>query len=155
MADPFTTLVSNLDKMGFFGFILPFVFTFAVVFALLLKSKFSENQRINGVIALVLAFFVIGFGGPALASFFVNIFGMAALVIAAILIIVLFVALTGADATKLLQNKAVYAVLAGVGIIIFWIALGSFGARISDSVIGIVFLIVFLAIAIYFVTGKG
>ena len=152
MADPFTVLVTNLNAMGFFGFLLPFIFTFAVVFGLLWKSKWVENQRINGVIALVVGFFVIGFGGPALANFFVNLFGLAVLIIAALLVIVLFIAMSGGDASKVLANKGTYAVLAGIGIIIFWIALGSFGVRVSDSVTGIIFVIILLAIGIVFVT---
>ena len=155
MADPFTVLVTNLNAMGFFGFLLPFIFTFAVVFGLLFKSKWVDNQRINGVIALVFAFFVIGFGGPMLANFFVNLFGLATLVIAALLVIVLFIAMSGGDASKVLGNKGTYAILAGVGIIIFWTALGSFGVNISDSVIGIIFVIILLAIGMVFVAGKS
>ena len=153
MADPFTILVTNLNDMGFFGFLLPFIFTFAVVFGLLWKSKWVENQRINGVIALVFAFFVIGFGGPALALFFVNLFGLATLVIAALLVVVLFIAMSGGDPNKVLANRGTYAVLAGIGIIIFWMAVGSFGVKINDSVIGIIFVIVLLAIGMIFITG--
>lgn len=155
MADPFTVLVTNLNSIGFFGFLLPFIFTFAVVFGLLWKSKWVENQRINGVIALVFAFFVVGFGGPALANFFVNLFGLATLIIAALLVIVLFIAMAGGDASKVLGNKGTYAILGGTGIIIFWIALGSFGVSVSDSVVGIIFVIVLLAIGIAFITGSG
>jgi hypothetical protein len=152
MADPFTILVANLNAMGFFGFLLPFIFTFTIVFALLYKSKWVDNNRINGVLALVVAFFVIGFGGPALATFFVNLFGLATLIIAALLVVVLFIAMSGGDPSKVLANKGTYAVLAGIAIIIFWTAIGSFGVKVSDSVIGIIFVIVVLAIAIIFVT---
>lgn len=153
MADPFTILVANLNAMGFFGFLLPFIFTFTIVFALLYRSKWVDNQRINGVIALVFAFFVIGFGGPILATFFVNLFGMAALIIAALLVIVLFIAMSGGDPSKVLANKGTYAVLIGIGIIIFWTAIGGMGVQINDSVIGIIFVIVVLAIGMIFVTG--
>jgi len=155
MADPFSILVANLNALGFFGFLLPFVFTFTIVFALLYRSKWVDNNRINGVMALVFAFFVIGFGGPALANFFVNLFGLATLVIAALLVVILFIAMSGGDASKVLGNKGTYAVLAGVAIIIFWTALGSFGVQISDSVVGIIFVIIVLAIAMVFVTKSG
>lgn len=154
MADPFTILVSNLNALGVFGFLLPWIFTFAVVFGLLLKGKFFEDKRIIGVIALVVAFFVIGFGGPALANFFVNLFGLATIVIAALLVIILFAAMTGADISKMFAGKGVVAILAGVGIIIASIAFGSFGVRVSDSVVGIIFIVIVLAIAIVFVTGS-
>lgn len=152
MADPFSVLVSNLNALGFFGFLLPFVFVLAISYGLLIKSKMFEDQKIIGVISLVLAFFVIGFGGPGLANFFVGAFGLAAIVLAGILIIVMFVALAGGDVSKLMgDNKAVMAALAGVGIIIFFVAAGSVGVRASDSVVGIIFVIVVLAVAILFI----
>lgn len=153
MPDPFTILVTNLNALGFFGFLLPFIFIFVVAYGLLLKSKMFEDQKIVGVLSLVLAFFVIGFGGPGLANFFVNIFGLATLVLAGILIIILFIALAGGDVSKLMaDNKAIMAALAGVGLIIFFVAAGALGVAVSDSVIGIIFVIVILAVAIMFVT---
>jgi hypothetical protein len=153
MADPFTLLVVNLNSMGFFGFLLPFIFTFTVVFALLYRSKWVDNNRINGVLALVFAFFVIGYGGLFMAEFFVNLFGIAALVIAALLVVVLFIAMSGGDPSKVLANKGTYAVLIGIAVIIFGIAIGGMGVRINDSVIGIIFVIVVLAIGMVFITG--
>jgi hypothetical protein len=88
MADPFSLLVSNLNQMGFFGFLLPWIFIFVVSYGLLLKTKLFENPKITGVLSLVIAFFVIGFGGPFLAGFFVNLFGYAAVIIAGILVVV-------------------------------------------------------------------
>ncbi|MCX6815661.1 MAG: hypothetical protein NT120_02325 [Candidatus Aenigmarchaeota archaeon] len=156
MADPFTILVANLNSLGFFGFLLPFIFIFAIVYALLLKSKYFEDQKIIGVLSLVFAFFVIGFGGPALANFFVNLFGMATVILAGLLVIMMFIAMSGADASKVLSGKAAIWAIAAVGIIIFVVALGAFGVSfVSDSVIGIIFVIIILALAILFVTGKN
>ncbi|MBI3190282.1 hypothetical protein HYZ41_01110 [archaeon] len=155
MADPFTILVANLNGLGFFGFLLPFIFVFVVVYGLLIKTKFFEDQKIIGVLSLVLAFFVIGYGGPMLANFFVNLFGLAAVIIAGILVIVLFIAMTGGDISKIASGKSVAAALAGIGIIVFFIALGALGVAINDSVIGIIFVIVILALAVLFITGSN
>jgi hypothetical protein len=155
MADPFTVLVSNLNSLGFFGFLLPFIFIFAVVYGLLMKAKYFEDQKIVGVLSLVIAFFVIGYGGPILATFFVNLFGLAAIIIAGILVIVLFVAMVGGDISKIASGKAVMAVVAGIGIIVFFVAAGAFGVDISDSAVGIIFVILLLGIGILFVTGHN
>lgn len=155
MADPFTLLVSNLNAMGFFGFLLPWLFTFAAFFALFLKSPWVEDKRIMGVLSLVIAFFVIGFGGPALGSFFVNLFGLSVMIIAVLLVIMLFVTMTGADITTIFGNKNIAVVLTGIGIIIAAIAIGSFGVRVDDSVIGIVFVIIILAVAVVFITKQS
>ena len=155
MADPFSILVSNLNQLGFFGFLLPWIFMFAVSYGLLMKAKFFENAKIVGVLSLVLAFFVVGFGGPWLAGFFVNLFGYAAVIIAGILVIVLFVTMSGGNIGKIFDNKGVAVILAGIGIIVFFIAIGGSFVVINDSVIGIVFIIIVMALAIYFITGSG
>ncbi|MBI4895959.1 MAG: hypothetical protein HY832_00210 [Candidatus Aenigmarchaeota archaeon] len=155
MADPFTTLVTNLNQLGFFGFLLPWMFVFVVSYAILLKSKvLGESQRIMGVLSLVIAFFVIGFGGPALAGFFINLFGIGSLILAGILVLILFVALSGGDPAKILTGKAALAVLGGIGLVIFAIAAGSFGVKINESVFAIIFIIAVLALAMLFVTGE-
>ena len=104
MADPFSILVANLNALGFFGFLLPWIFMFAVTYGLLAKAKFFEDTKIVGVISLVLAFFVVGFGGPWLAGFFVNLFGYAAVIIAGLLVIVLFITMSGGSVGKFFDN---------------------------------------------------
>ena len=153
--DPFTILVTNLNSLGFFGFLLPFIFTFVVVYGLLMKAKFFEDQKVIGVLSLVIGFFVVGYGGPAIANFFVNLFGLAAIILAGILVIVLFIAMTGGDISKVASGKAVAAAVAGIGIIVFFVAAGALGITVSDSVIGIIFVIVVLGIAMLFVTGHS
>ena len=153
--DPFSLLVANLNALGFFGFLLPWIFVFVVVYGLLTKAKFFENPKIVGVLSLVLAFFVIGFGGPWLANFFVNLFGYAAVIIAGILVIVLFVTMSGGNVTKLFDNKAVAILMAAVGLVIFFVAVGGSAVVVSDAVIGIVFVIILMAVAVYFMTGSA
>jgi len=142
MADPFSILVANLNALGFFGFLLPWIFMFAVTYGLLAKAKFFEDTKIVGVISLVLAFFVVGFGGPWLAGFFVNLFGYAAIIIAGLLVIVLFITMSGGSIGKFFDNKGVAAILVGIGIIVFFIAMGGFSVVVSDAVIGIIFIII-------------
>jgi len=153
--NPFVALVNNLNSLGFFGFLLPFIFVFVVLYAILLKTKIlGDNQRIIGVLSLVVAFFVIGYGGTGLANFFVNFFGLATILIAGLLVLMLFIGLAGWDLSNIANKNVVAAILAAIVIIIFFTAAGSIGVRISDSVIGIIFIIIILAVAIGFVT-KG
>ena len=154
MANPFEILVSNLNQLGIFGFLLPWVLMFAVTFAVLMKSKaLGEDKRIAGVIALTVAFFVVGFGGPAFGNFFVGLFGAASMVLAAILVIVLFVTMSGGDVSKLMESKALLALIAGVSlIIVFTLAGGT--ALLSNDVISMLFIVVIMGIAVYFIAGK-
>lgn len=156
MANPFTILVGNLNQLGFFGFLLPWLFVFVVVYAVLLKTKvLGDNQRIMGVLSLVIAFFVIGFGGPAFGDFFVTLFGFAAMVIAGILVIVLFLGVAGWDFSKVADPKVVGAVVAAIAIVIFFTAIGSIGVRVDESVFQIIFIIIVIAVAVAFITKSG
>jgi hypothetical protein len=153
--NPFEILVSNLNQMGFFGFLLPWLLMFAVTYGLLLKSKaLGEDQKIIGVVSLVAAFFVVGYGGLAIGVFFSNLFGIAAIVLGGIIVTVLFVSMAGGDISKFAESKEIMALVAGIGIIVFMIVLGTFGVTVESDVIAAIFLVIVMAIAVVFIAGK-
>lgn len=157
MADPFTILVGNLKQLGFFGFFLPFLLMFAVSYGLLLKSKvLGENPKIIGVVSLLLGFFVIGFGGPMMGTFFVNLFGLAAIILGGILVIVLLIGMTGGSIEGIAGNKIVTAVIVGIGILLFVSAIeGATGARlISNEFVATILVIIIMGISVMFIAGK-
>jgi hypothetical protein len=153
MPNPFELLVQNLNALGFFGFLLPWIFMFAVSFGLLVKSKvLGDDKRISAVVSLVLAFFIVGFGGPFLANFFVSAIGMAAVVLVGILVIILFINMAGIPVEDLAKNKAVLAALVGIGIIIFVVALGAWSTVANPTTIAIVLMIIIMALTFVFIT---
>ncbi len=157
MADPFTILVSNLSQLGFFGFFLPFLLMFSISYGLLLKSKvLGDSPKVIGVVSLLLGFFVIGFGGPMLGTFFINLFGLAAIILGGILVIVLFIGMTGGSIESLAGNKIVTAVVVGLGILIFVAVLEGVTRTkmISDQFIAIILVIMIMGIAVMFIAGK-
>ena len=155
MASPFQTLVSNLDQLGFFGFLLPWVLTFAIFYGLLLKSKaLGEDHKIIGVVSVVAAFFVVGFGGVALGTFLKNLFGTTAMVLAGILITLMFVGMSGYDVSKLADSKYFLAAGIGIGLIVFFSILG--GVRfIGSDVLSIIFVVIIMIISVMFIAGGG
>ena len=153
MANPFQILVANLNGIGFFDFLLPWIFTFAIIWGLLLKTKvLGDNMRVNGVVSIVVAFFIIGFGGPALGSFFTTLFGLAVVIIAGLLVALLFLGMGGWDFSKVADPKILGAIIIGIAVIVFFTAAGSIGIGISSGAIQIIFVIIILAIAIAFIT---
>lgn len=157
MANPFEVLVMNLNQLGFFGFLLPWIFIFAVTFGALMKSKvLGEDKRITGVISLVVAFFVVGFGGPAFGNFFVGLFGLASMLLALILVVVLFITMSGGDMSKLMESKPLLALIAGISlVIIFPFFASATGINLSSEAVGLIFIVVIMGIAVYFITGGG
>lgn len=127
---------------------------FAVSYGLLAKSKIlGEDLKVVGVISLVLAFFVVGYGGLALGQFFQALFGAAAIVLGGILVIVLFVSLAGGNIGKLAESKSVLALIAGVGIIVFVLTLGNLGIGINSDILSAIFVVIIMAVAIVFISG--
>jgi len=147
--NPFEIMIKNLAELGFFGFLLPFILAFAIVFALLLKSKIlGEDKKIIGTVSLVISFFVIAFGGVTLGNFFVTLFGLMIIILSAILVIILILSMAGYDITKLFENKLII-----IGIIIAAILLaifiGNFWGTTLDMnwIITIAFIFVMILVA--------
>lgn len=62
MVTPFETVIKNLQELGFFQFLLPFLLTAAIFYGLLRRSKVfgppEQNIAVNAIVALIAAFFV-------------------------------------------------------------------------------------------------
>lgn len=69
-------LIAQLANFGIFTYYLPFLVVFAIVYAILTKTKiFGEDKKISGIIALIAALYVMTMGqtvGLFLTSFFVG-----------------------------------------------------------------------------------
>lgn len=127
----FAQMINDLSQLGFFEFLLPWLFAFAIVFGLLIKAHIfgDANKKVSGVLAIVIAFFVAAFAGPQMAAYFTVLFAGFSTVAAAILVVVLLVALVGIDISwnkdkKHAQYGAI-AVLVVIGIVLFLIAMGT------------------------------
>ena len=142
----------------FYGFLLPWLFTFAIVYGLLMKLHLfgkegtSINSKVSIALSFVIAFFVTGAAGPQLAAFFINLFGGASVYLAGILVIILFLALIGYDYTKM-HNMIYVIVVIVIGILLFLGSTGSFygQAVISSDVAVLAFWLIIIVIAVYMV----
>jgi hypothetical protein len=165
MADPFTILIQNLNSLGFYNFLLPWLFVFAVVYGLLAKASLfgGQNSRVSALLGIIIAFFVASFYGPTIATFFTGLFGGATYVLAFILIAVLFIAMSGfsiSDLTGAAEKKKRWPVLlflVVLAIIVFMTATGTVisGIALNESAIAAVFIVAVLLLAVWFVVGKG
>ncbi len=70
MASPFETIINNLQQIGAFQFLFPFLLTSAIFYGLLRRSQIfgkpEQNVAVNAVVAIVAAFMVLGY--PILAG---------------------------------------------------------------------------------------
>src|SRR3989344_7312710 len=146
---------SILQDLGpdFYGILLPFVFTFAVVYALLQKTALASGndtgKRVTVVVAMVMGLFVTALGGPELAMFFITLSGGAAMILAGILVILLLVALVGRQPQT--SHMVVVAIVVVIGIILFLNATGTFAIIELDSqLVSLIFVFIVLAAVAWF-----
>lgn len=162
MADgSFQILVQNMNRLGFFQFLFPFLLALAIVYGLLtwaLKDQLPRSAR--GLISLIIAFFVMLYSSwnVAIVTFFANLSGMWLVAATGMLFIVILLALAGQRPQELLAGpKAKWVavlVLVFIGIVIFFGAgagwlLSIPGLYITSDFWTILFFIVILALVIF------
>jgi hypothetical protein len=155
------TLLTALRSLGFYDFLLPWLFTFAIVYGLLNVAKpFGEaNKKVSTALALVVAFFVTGYAGTMLSNFFINIFGGASIVIAGILVILLFVGMFGYN-LKDLPKAGALAVLVIVGIVLWFLSVGAaqgvgYLTLMSPDLIALILIVVVIVLAVWMIVRGG
>jgi len=87
----FEGVIAALAASGIAGVYLPFLLLFAILFALLVKTKlFGDAQRINALLALIISLYIVAFSpvSGSIGIWFAQIF--AALGVTLVSIIVLF-----------------------------------------------------------------
>ena len=57
----FEGVIAALAASGVAGVYLPFLLLFAILFALLAKTKIFENNRINALLALIISLYIVAF----------------------------------------------------------------------------------------------
>ncbi len=157
---PIEIMLGNMNRLGFFEFLMPWILFLAIIFAILKKSEvFGEEISVNAVIAAVVSFFIINYTpvGMTLGTFFTTLFGLAAVIITGLLVGILFLGMAGIKPDELLgkANKTAIAVLLGFLALIAFISVGgmSFFNIDSDLVITL-FMLLLMLFAIMFI-GKG
>ncbi len=157
---PIEIMLGNMNRLDFFELLLPWILFLAIIFAILKKSEvFGEEISVNAVIAAVVSFFIINYTpvGMTLGKFFTTLFGLAAVIIAGLLVGILFIGMAGIKPDELLgkANKTAIAVLLGFLALIAFISVGgmSFFNIDSDLVITL-FMLLIMLFAIMFIA-KG
>ena len=155
-------LIGALRGLGFFDFLLPWIFTFAIVYGLLMTVKIfgtDVNQKISAALALLAAFFVTAFAGRALAAFFITLFGNATIILAGILVVILIGAMIFKGdiiGEKGLKRTSVMIVLIIIGVILFIVSTGAasgigYWGLLSPDLIALVIVLIIIIAAVHMI----
>ncbi len=155
----FASIITQLNKLGFYGFVLPWLLMFALVYGLLKRSNvFGEKgDKVAAVVAMALAFFVTAY--TSIGDYFITLSGLGGMLLGALLIVVLFFALLGFQPDNLggvFTGWTTVAFLGLVGVIVFFVLGGGqlSGISVDNETTAAIFMIIVVAIAVLFVT-KG
>jgi len=145
MSSPLETVILNLQKIGAFQFLFPFMLTAAVFYGLLRRSQIfgkpEENIAVNAVVALVAAFMVwaypilVGVNIEIMLSTFFFQGTIATLVVViGLLIVSMFMPKgLGESLSEQFKGKGVW-----IGVLIFGLLIG-FGVFFSSGAVQIFF----------------
>ncbi len=104
--------LSQLEQLGFFSYILPFLLIFAMVFGILAQTKiFQENKSVNPIIAFVVALMALQF--DLVPRFFAEIFPKVGIGISILLVMIILLGLFAPN-----RSWMTY-VFFGIGAVIF------------------------------------
>ncbi|MBI4894972.1 MAG: hypothetical protein HY831_00630 [Candidatus Aenigmarchaeota archaeon] len=151
-------IIGTLRVLGFYDFLLPWIFTFAVVYGLLIVANIfgPVNKKISAALALVAAFFVTAFAGRQLAAFFITLFGNATVILAGILVIILLLVMVGFDHKAKLGRSSVMIVLIIIGVILFIVSTGAasgigYWGLLSPDMIALIIVLIVIIAAVYMI----
>lgn len=161
MAINFTNIVGQLAGLGFYSFVLPWLLFFAVILGVLNYSKpFGDQKRINAIISAAVAFFITAFtpAGTTLAAYFTTIFGVGAMTLAVLLLIVILGGVLGYKPDDITGAGGTWAKPL-VGLVIIALAVLAFGAAtgtginipgLDSDTWTIIFIIAFVLLAVWY-----
>ncbi|MEE9406179.1 MAG: hypothetical protein V3V26_02120 [Candidatus Aenigmarchaeota archaeon] len=164
----FETIIQNMQTMGFFQYLFPFLLALAVLYGVMtmaLKDKMPKNAI--ALVSLILSFFVMLFvsANPGIVGFLMNISGYWLVVGCGILFLIVLLGMFGIHAEDIWKGKenvwgkwVLILVVLVIAVVIFFGAGGEALVGVPSGVFSselwtIVFFIVILAL-VMFVMGK-
>lgn len=160
----FETLLYNLEKLGFFQFLFPFLLILAIVYGVLNFSLGNVLPRsANGLISIIVAMFAMLFAAsnPGIVEFLTGISGGITVIGSVFLFIVVLLALFGIKVEDVFKGeKTKYVTLLAIIAIAIALFLGAGGTivpgiSVDSDVYTIVFFLIVLVIAVWWLSGTG
>ena len=173
MADIFGTMIQNLQSMGFFQYVFPFLLALAVIFGLLeyvfggKKDERRLPKSATSLISLILSFFVMLYvsANQGIVSFLTNISGYWLVAGSGILFIILLLGLVGVKVEKDFLGKKygpyiLILVIVAIGVVLFFGAGGQALVGVpswafSTELWTVIFFVIIMAIVLFMLGSEG
>ncbi len=123
----FSLMLSNLESMGFYTFVLPWVLFLVIIYSIVIKAPFlgavgGQKKQISVIIAAILSFFIVNYEwqGRFVGDYMTELFGSMSLYMAGFLVLILFLGMGGWGLNSLFGGKWIPIVLVLVAIMLFY-----------------------------------
>ena len=149
----FNNFLANLNSMGFYDFVLPWILFLLIFFGIILKAPFlpeGRKKQTAVIISAILALFAVNF--IPLGALLSQMFGSAGIYIAGILVVILFLGMGGWE----LGSFDKYAV-GGILVLLAILVLAGSGFPmpvISSNMWTLIFVVVLIGAAVLFLGGE-
>ena len=155
----FADIIENMQQLGFYDFLLPWLLFLSILYVVLLNAPFLQDRevdkkRVSLLIAAVLAFFIVNFpvNGLSFGAYLTELFGATGIYIAAGLVLMIMLGLFGVNISDLGPKKYVgWAIL--LGVIILFLYGGVAGVTVESEIVSVLLVLAVLIAAMYFISG--
>lgn len=161
MATTITDVLNIWNEIGVFSYVIPFLLIFAVVFAILKKTKIlgDNNDPILAIISIALGLLSLQF--DFVSEFYAVIFPRFGIGLSLFLVILIFIGFfTKADGSDL-EKLAPFGFIIGLGTVVWslsswdeWNSFGGFGGWFADNIWAILILGAVIAVIVLVSGGK-
>ncbi len=155
-------MIQNLEGLGFFAYLLPWLLTLAIVFGVLEHYDMPESTSARGVIAIVAAFVVLPVGN-IIAPFLKNIVTGLVAIGVGILVAVIFIELLGYKVSEkeniFLANPMSFGVIMIILAVMVFIGAGGmdlvgFSIDITSELVTLLAFLAVISLGVWFMAAK-
>jgi len=162
MVTTVTDVLNIWNEMGVFSYVIPFLLIFAVVFAILKKTKMFGDEN-NGILAIIaVSLGLLSLQLDAVPEFFAVVFPRFGIGLSLFLVVLIFLGFFFPEDKKKWSGKVSWiGWVVGIGVAIWalsswgeWTGVGGFGGWFSENVWAIIVLGAIVAVITYVVYSK-
>ena len=154
----FNQIIRNAQNIGFYDFVLPWLLFLCIFYVILLTVPFLQNKevdkkRVSILLAAILSFFIINYPveGNSFGMYLTTLFGNTAIYIAAGLVLIIMLGLFDINIGDLGEKKYIGWIIL-LALILLFLYGGTFSLAISSGTLSVIFVILLLLAAMYFIS---
>ncbi len=153
-------MIHNLEGIGFFAYVLPWLLTLAIVYGVLEHYEMPQSSSARGVIAIVAAFVVLPVGGliePFLREMVTGLIAIGMGIIVAIIFVELLGYKTAEVQNVFHAHPKVFGIILAVLAVLVFIGAGGmdlvgFDIRVEGEIVTLLAFLVIISLGVWFIS---